>query len=240
MPLQGVRNGRADTVSRSYHAARGRALGEVKDRWGTKRKCLARSARVSEARPRGRQFLKNFKAGWVGQEEPQALGAAKIVPEPKNRMREEQEQRSRVQASESNFVEKVLAVSKALIPRLNDPNSGTKWPIPPQGGKPPGSQGWSCCPRRLLTPHSGRIARRKASFWDWGDWVPIPESCRGGGQRPSRLGEPGTAGWTPPRGDLCQPRARNSCSRHAPLWEDFKPWATTTSLRRPGRPSNRR
>lgn len=53
-------------------------------------------------------------------------------------------------------------------------------------------------------------------------------------------GSRGTAGWTPPRGVRCQPRARSSCSRHAPLGEDFKPSATTTSLRRPGRPSNRR
>lgn len=60
------------------------------------------------------------------------------------------------------------------------------------------------------------------------------------GRRHRGPGGRGTAGRTPRRGVRGRPRARSTCSRHAPLGEDFKPSATTTSLRRPGRPSNRR
>lgn len=66
--------------------------------------------------------------------------------------------------------------------------------------------------------------------------VAMRGSRQGRGQRPPWPGVPGTAGRALPRGPL-SPGGHRSCSRHAPLGEDFKPSATTSSVSRPSRPA---
>nr|XP_031320200.1 proline-rich nuclear receptor coactivator 2 isoform X1 [Camelus dromedarius] len=125
-----------------------------------------------------------------------------------------------------------MNLTRELSAPFGDSHGGETTGFPGPRDPRAGQAGGSCCPGRRLTP----LPRR------WG--------CAGLGRRgrrerlalaASRGAGSGRAGASPKRPELPGVRrrggrwGRSSCSRHAPLGEDFKPLSTTTLLLPPRR-----